>query len=110
MTELTEVDCSYDSVYGKIRSSWKKTANNYTHQVTIPPNTTAIIGIPKRLFPGRTVETVILGVNTLWTKNRYSTQNAGITPDTEDSRFIKFAVLPGTWQFDVITAANSGPK
>jgi hypothetical protein len=43
---LTEVNCSYDSVRGKIVSEWKLMKNTLTLHVVIPPNTTATIDLP----------------------------------------------------------------
>jgi alpha-L-rhamnosidase len=43
---LTEVNCSYDSVHGKIVSEWKLAKNTITLRVIVPPNTTATIDLP----------------------------------------------------------------
>lgn len=43
---LEEVNASYQSMYGLIRSHWKKTTDAFDWQITIPPNTTATICIP----------------------------------------------------------------
>lgn len=37
---------SYDSVYGKISSSWEKTETGYTYSFVIPANTTATLTLP----------------------------------------------------------------
>ncbi len=38
---------SYHSLYGDIKSEWKKSGNLFRWDITIPPNTTAIISIPQ---------------------------------------------------------------
>jgi len=43
---LEEVNASYQSMYGLIRSHWKKTTAAFDWQISIPPNTTATICIP----------------------------------------------------------------
>jgi alpha-L-rhamnosidase len=43
---LTSVSAGYDSIHGKIESSWKLQEGKLTLDVTIPPNTTATIFIP----------------------------------------------------------------
>ena len=43
---LTWAKASYDSVYGKIASSWKLEAGKLTLDVTIPANTTATVFVP----------------------------------------------------------------
>lgn len=44
--DLSHVDASYNSVYGKIVSKWKKTVTNLEWDVEIPANTTAQINLP----------------------------------------------------------------
>jgi alpha-L-rhamnosidase len=43
---LTYVNASYQSMYGKIKSHWKRNGNNLTWEISIPPNTTAEVFIP----------------------------------------------------------------
>lgn len=45
---LNSVNASYHSVYGLIKSNYNKTATQLKWNVTIPPNTTAMIYIPAR--------------------------------------------------------------
>lgn len=44
--DLTWVKGSYDSIQGKITSEWKRNGRSLTLHVSIPANTTAIIGLP----------------------------------------------------------------
>ena len=44
--DLTSANVSYDSPYGKISSSWRKSDNNFTLEVNIPVNTKADIYFP----------------------------------------------------------------
>ncbi len=54
---FTFAEGSYKSIYGTVRSGWKKTENGYTFTVTIPANTTATFLTPdgrtQTLLPGR---------------------------------------------------------
>ena len=43
---LEHVDCSYDSPYGMIRSSWKRRGEKFIWEFTIPANTTAAVSLP----------------------------------------------------------------
>lgn len=43
---LDSVNASYESVYGKIVSDWKKSATDFSWNITIPANTKAIVYIP----------------------------------------------------------------
>jgi alpha-L-rhamnosidase len=40
------VRAHYDSIHGRIASAWKREARRFSLDVTIPPNTTARIGLP----------------------------------------------------------------
>ncbi|HEC01929.1 MAG TPA: alfa-L-rhamnosidase [Phycisphaerales bacterium] len=40
------VKAEYDSIRGRIRSSWKKTTSRFEYNVTIPANTTGILYLP----------------------------------------------------------------
>lgn len=44
--ELTNVSTEINSVYGKIKSSWKIDGNNFTYDVEIPANTSATVILP----------------------------------------------------------------
>jgi alpha-L-rhamnosidase len=46
---LTHVKASYASVYGEIKSEWKKEKNAFSWDITIPPNTSAIVKLPQTL-------------------------------------------------------------
>ena len=46
--DLTWAKGSYNSVSGKIESDWKKDANHFQLQVTIPVNTTAEVWLPAK--------------------------------------------------------------
>ncbi len=46
--DLTWVKCSYDSIHGKIVSSWKREGNRLTMEVTIPINTAATVYVPAK--------------------------------------------------------------
>lgn len=45
---LNTVDASYNSLYGKIRSSWKREKDTFEWQVTIPVNAKAQVYIPAK--------------------------------------------------------------
>lgn len=46
--DLTFVDAYHDSMYGRIRSSWKRDDDRFTLSITVPANTTATVGVPCR--------------------------------------------------------------
>ena len=44
------VNCSYDSIYGKIVSNWKKSGCALSQHIEIPANTTALIYFPSSAY------------------------------------------------------------
>ncbi|MGV8964232.1 MAG: family 78 glycoside hydrolase catalytic domain [Candidatus Saccharimonadaceae bacterium] len=46
---LSHVNASYNSVYGEIKSSWKKQDEAFTWNISIPANTSAILKLPKEM-------------------------------------------------------------
>jgi alpha-L-rhamnosidase len=44
--DLKEVNASFDSPYGMIKSAWKRNGNNLKWRITIPANTSATIEVP----------------------------------------------------------------
>jgi alpha-L-rhamnosidase len=46
--DLTFVKASHKSMYGTIATSWKRDAAHFTLEVTIPPNTTALVTLPAK--------------------------------------------------------------
>ena len=43
---LTYVNASYESVYGTIKSDWKKDKKSLVWNITVPANTSAIVYLP----------------------------------------------------------------
>jgi alpha-L-rhamnosidase len=43
---LDYVNCSYNSVYGRIESNWRRNGNLFEWDILIPPNTTATVMLP----------------------------------------------------------------
>ena len=43
---LTNCNCEYQSIYGKVSCNWKKNSNGYQYEIVVPANTTAIIIYP----------------------------------------------------------------
>lgn len=46
---LTHVKASYKSIYGLIKSEWTKENGNFTWNITIPANTSAIVKLPSEI-------------------------------------------------------------
>src|SRR5271157_2994546 len=52
--DLTFVKASHKSMYGMIATSWKRDAAHFTLEVTIPPNTSALVTVPAKETPAVT--------------------------------------------------------
>ncbi len=48
ISDLSYVKATYESVYGLIGSSWRRDGNMLALDVTVPPNSTALIYVPSR--------------------------------------------------------------
>lgn len=46
---LSHVKAAYKSVYGEIKSEWRKENGSFSWDITLPGNTSAIVKLPKRL-------------------------------------------------------------
>lgn len=44
--ELTNAEADFESVYGKIKSSWNLDGNDMVYEITVPANTTATVTLP----------------------------------------------------------------
>jgi alpha-L-rhamnosidase len=72
---------SYDSVYGRIASSWKHESGQFTLNLSIPANTTATVTVPTRDFEaitesGKTIAKA-RGVRFLRTENNAAVYEVG---------------------------------
>ena len=46
--DLTFVKASHKSMYGTITTSWRRDAAHFTLELTIPPNTSALVTLPAK--------------------------------------------------------------
>jgi len=86
---LQQVEASYQSLYGLIKSSWKKTGRNLIWNITIPPNSSALV-----YFPTTAKEKISEG-------NKGVEAVAGIRYIKEEKGKAIFAVDAGTYQFRI---------
>jgi hypothetical protein len=84
------------SLKGNIAVSVRKSASQYSLTLNSPPNTTAIVGIPKRSF--KTLESISVNGAAVW-DGSYCGRLAGVTWNGEDAEYVKFGVAPGIWSF-----------
>ena len=73
--DLTWAKGSYQSIRGTITSEWKKTADAFTLNVTIPANTTALVYVPAK--QNAAVKESGIQVNILRYEDGYAVIEAG---------------------------------
>ncbi|MDL2294973.1 family 78 glycoside hydrolase catalytic domain, partial [Ruminococcaceae bacterium OttesenSCG-928-D13] len=67
VNQLDGISLEYDSVYGRVKSGWKKTPNGYEYEIEVPPNCEAEIRIPGN-------DRLVVGVGK-YTFNSWATQH-----------------------------------
>lgn len=100
---LTSIKAVVPSIKGNITLDLKKTASDYSIGLVSPPDTTAIVGIPRKSFSE--LESIKVGDTIIW-KKAYRGGVEGITWNGEDEDYLKFNVEPGAWR---ITGYGSLP-
>ena len=85
--DLTWVNCGYDSAHGRIVSYWKRDGSKLTMDVTIPPNTTALVYVPAKDESGVTES------------GKPASKADGVKFLRMESNTAAYAVGAGTYQF-----------
>jgi hypothetical protein len=93
---LTSIKCVVPSLKGKVTMALKKTAAEYSLTLTSPPNSTAIVGIPKGSFTK--LNSIKVNGVTIW-DGAYLGGVEGISWNGEDANYVKLNATPGTWEF-----------
>ncbi len=88
-SRVGNVDFSYESPYGEIKSAWTMKGGATTWIVTVPPNTTAIMPLP-----ASRVDAFTLGGKKL-------AASSGVTLDREDAGMKYYKLAAGTYAFKV---------
>jgi alpha-L-rhamnosidase len=92
---IASASTAMESVKGTVRSGFQKRSSGLLVNVTIPPSTTAVIGIP-----GKSARAIRMNGSLVWKDGKYAEgiKSADIT--AVDKR-IGFELSPGTWHFEV---------
>ncbi len=93
---LTAIKVVVPSIKGNVTVEMKKSATEYALSVVSPANTTAMVGIPKVSFT--TLNEIKANGTVIWNKT-FVSGVAGLTWVGEDADYVKFSVVPGTWNF-----------
>ena len=93
---LTSVNVKVPTAKGIIQVGIRKSEKQYLISLTSPPNTSAIVGIPKASF--HTLTNIKVNGKKIW-DGSFKGPAKGVSWIGEDSLFVKFKVVPGIWSF-----------
>ena len=93
---LTSVKVKVPTMKGMIHVDIEKNDKQFKIGLTSPPNTSAIVGIPKAAFS--TLSCIKVNGKKIW-GGTYQGTTTGVSYIGDDSGFVKFKVEPGTWSF-----------
>lgn len=100
---LNEVQASVETVAGNVSSHWQQRPTVFRLMVSIPANSTGVIGVPLR---GLTNVAIKEGRTIVWENNQFQHKAEGVNSATSDEQYITFRVGSGTYVFTV-TGSNS---
>jgi alpha-L-rhamnosidase len=93
---ITWVKASYDSISGKIATSWKAEGNKFSLDVTIPPNTIATVYVPAK------------GPDGVTEVGKPATQAKGVKFLRMESNAAVYEVGSGSYRFQsILTRTNN---
>jgi alpha-L-rhamnosidase len=78
---LTFVNASYESIYGLIKSDWKKNKNTLVWKITIPANSSALVYLP-------TSNASDVKVNKEKVSKNYKIENSNIVLTLESGSYV----------------------
>ena len=94
--DLTYVRASLKTVRGPAAVDWRKGPKSFDMKVTIPPNTTARVSVPKLGLRG--IDVTESG-KTVWKNGKFVMAVAGITGGAEGADCVTFDVGSGSYRF-----------
>ncbi len=94
--DLTHVNATLDTLYGRIASHWRKTSEELALDVTIPPNCRAVIAVPTL---GKANPVITEDGETVWRNNQLEDGRTGISAGWQDGDWVAFTVGSGEYRF-----------
>jgi alpha-L-rhamnosidase len=101
--DLQSASASIKTVRGMVSSTWNRTGNSISLEVTIPVNSEAKVGIPKLGFQNAVVEE---GGKTVWRNETYLAGVTGISCGSETADYITLDVGSGHYSFKLSGAGR----
>jgi hypothetical protein len=106
VTDLTSISAIVPSVKGDIAVSYTRSTNTFTQTVTNPPNTVAIVAVPKGMLAAGVTQIDANGT-VVWKNGSPTGTVTGVTFMLEDNAYIWFIVQPGAWTFNAYSQATT---
>jgi hypothetical protein len=106
VTDLTSISAIVPSVKGDIAISYTRSTNTFTQTVTNPPNTVAIVAVPKGMLAAGVKQIDANGV-VVWKNSSPTGTVTGLSFMLEDNAYIWFIVQPGAWTFNAYSQATT---
>jgi alpha-L-rhamnosidase len=86
------------TIRGVVSSSWTRTENSFSLNVTIPPNALATVCIPKMQLENITVRE---SGTTIWRGESFLGNVDGISSGSDEGEYISFVVCSGSYSFEL---------
>jgi hypothetical protein len=100
MGNLTQVSGSLPTPYGPVAASCTRVDFTFTQAISVPPNTTALVGIPRQLLQsGRKIKSIKARGSVIWSDGKVDRKVKQLTFYKEDDQYILFKAQQGSWQF-----------
>lgn len=98
------------SVKGNIITEIRKDISQYSLTLSSPSGTTAVVGIPKAPFEGKTIKSITINDKIVWQDG----VSVGVHPGTEfigwDNKYYKFITDPGEYNFSATMNNDKDPQ
>lgn len=98
--KLESVDASLETIAGKISVDWKKSANAFQYNISIPANTTATVILPVFDFQNSTVTE---GNSKIWANDNFVQGDTGVETMKKDNDHFEITIGSGSYNFIVQT-------
>jgi hypothetical protein len=106
VTDLTSISAKIPSIKGDITAAYTRSTSTFTQTLTSPPNTVAIVAVPKGMLADGVKEIDANGA-VVWKNGSPTVSVTGVAFLAEDSAYIRFSVQPGTWTFNAYAQATT---
>lgn len=93
MGALKSVQVCVPSIKGNIEARLRREGDTFRLDLTSPPGTSAVAGIPKP------AETIAANGQAVWQQRPLTHSVDGLAYEGEDEHYYRFTVAPGTWAF-----------